>query len=192
MQIKDKQQQRKKYRDIRKQLPFLQRQKAAVAIKSTLFSLPVVSHCRQFLCYLSFQSEVPTDEIILKAFEKQKKVCVPYCIENTNQMDFYQITSLCQVEKRSFGIREPIVQQCKKITKFEETAVCVIPGVAFDTVGNRLGQGKGFYDRFLTDFQGIKIGITYQATLAAAIAKDVHDVKMDYIITENNLYVIRK
>jgi 5-formyltetrahydrofolate cyclo-ligase len=72
---------------------------------------------------------------------------------------------------------------------FEEVLpnAILIPGLSFDSTGSRLGRGKGYYDRYLQNFEGLKIGICYSFQLVEKITSEDHDVKMDYIVTENKI-----
>ncbi|MFI3166005.1 MAG: 5-formyltetrahydrofolate cyclo-ligase [Bacillota bacterium] len=84
----------------------------------------------------------------------------------------------------AFGIYEPT---CGEIEK-EKIDICLIPGVAFSKNMQRIGFGKGFYDVFLQNFKGIKIGITYENLMVETIDPDKFDIPMDIIITEKNIY----
>jgi 5-formyltetrahydrofolate cyclo-ligase len=80
-----------------------------------------------------------------------------------------------------FGVREPAAS-CAEIppTKFD---LVLVPGMAFDLHGNRLGRGQGFYDRILTETSGIKCGVAYDFQLLETIPTEPHDAKVDFIFT---------
>ena len=80
-----------------------------------------------------------------------------------------------------FGIREP-VPACAEIP-LGEVDLILVPGVAFDLSGHRLGRGKGFYDRLLSKARGIKCGIAFDEQIVEEVPKDSHDVRMDFIFT---------
>jgi 5-formyltetrahydrofolate cyclo-ligase len=80
-----------------------------------------------------------------------------------------------------FSIREPH-QHCVEIPP-REIDLILIPGIAFDLRGNRLGRGKGFYDRLLAETRGVKCGIVFDEQIAIEIPVEPHDVKMDFILT---------
>lgn len=84
----------------------------------------------------------------------------------------------------AFGIFEPTSGKIDK----DKIEICLIPGVAFSKNMQRIGFGKGFYDVFLHNFQGIKIGITYEELIEETINPDKFDIPMDIIITEKNIY----
>lgn len=64
----------------------------------------------------------------------------------------------------------------------------IIPGLGFDRSGNRLGRGKGHYDRFLQNYEGLKIGVCFEEQLCKEVPSEVHDIKMDYVVTEMKIY----
>jgi len=89
----------------------------------------------------------------------------------------------------AFNIEEPTGDD---ITDINEIELIVTPGVAYDRYGNRVGRGKGYYDRLLADTRAVKIGIGYDFQLVDEIEADDHDVKVDIIITESRQISIRK
>ena len=68
--------------------------------------------------------------------------------------------------------------------------VLIIPGLGFAQNGDRLGRGKGYFDRFLSNFKGVKIGVCFDEQVFEKIPTDEHDVKLDYLITETNIFEI--
>jgi 5-formyltetrahydrofolate cyclo-ligase len=80
-----------------------------------------------------------------------------------------------------FGVREP-VSSCVEIP-LEKFDLVLVPGVAFDLRGNRLGRGKGFYDRLLTKISGVKCGVGYDFQLLEKIPAEPHDARVNFILT---------
>ncbi|WDC85889.1 5-formyltetrahydrofolate cyclo-ligase [Caloramator sp. mosi_1] len=93
----------------------------------------------------------------------------------------YKTDELCVGE---YGILEP--KDFNKIDK-NDIDLIFVPGVAFDKNGYRLGYGAGYYDRFLADFKGVKVGLCYDFQLVDSVYKNEHDVKMDYLICEEGI-----
>ena len=106
-----------------------------------------------------------------------KKVAVPKC--EGNDIVFYYINSLEDLEEGSFGILEPKINEA--VNDFD-SSICIIPGVAFDNDKNRIGYGRGFYDRFLENYAGIKIGLAYKECICDKIDVSENDIKMDKVI----------
>lgn len=135
------------------------------------------------LIYVSSDIEVDTKDIIQFSLEKGKAVFVPRCVGGTNEMHFYRIRSFDDLECGCFGILEP-KEYCEKYTG-SNNALCITPALAYDREGFRLGFGKGFYDRFLSGFNGRKFGICYDGFILDNVFRDSFDVPVDMIITEN-------
>jgi 5-formyltetrahydrofolate cyclo-ligase len=89
-----------------------------------------------------------------------------------------------------FGAREP-AESCAEIPQ-DKFDLVLVPGVAFDLQGNRLGRGKGFYDRLLEKISGIKCGVGYDFQLLEKIPVEPHDVRMDFILTPTRCVKIKK
>ena len=141
------------------------------------------------LCYVSTEIEVDTDRIITKAFEDGKTVAVPKCVCGTNIMHFYEIRSFDDLEKGFFGIREPKTDE--EITDFENY-LCIVPALSIDKNGYRLGYGKGFYDRFLSENNVKTIGLCYKDFLTDNLPHEEHDIKIQVIVTEDEIHENRR
>lgn len=137
--------------------------------------------------YMSTKIEVDTAAIIEKAWELGKKVAVPRCIPGTRQMKFYYIDSFAQLENGSFGVLEPDTAVCAAAKEYTN-AVCLVPALVFDKSCYRLGYGKGYYDRFLSDFKGSVIGLCYEACRRDVLPHGKYDKSLDLFITENRIY----
>lgn len=160
------------------------------AIFNNLRSVLEYENAKTVLCYMSTPSEVDTKGIISSLFEQNKTVAVPRCIDNTRDMNFYIISSFEETYKRTFGVFEPDKDKCQRLRDFRN-AVCILPGLGFDKEGYRLGYGKGYYDRFLSSFKGIKIGIVYEKCLFEKLMHGFFDVPTDIVVTEKQVYYIK-
>ncbi|MFQ9873345.1 MAG: 5-formyltetrahydrofolate cyclo-ligase [Oscillospiraceae bacterium] len=136
------------------------------------------------LCYMSTPIEVDTLEFIERAWADGKRVAVPRCIENTRLMDFYYIRCMQDVAPRTFGVLEPIPERCEKVEDFSGS-ICLVPGLAFDRQGYRLGYGKGYYDRFLDRYPCPKIGIIYGECVQNRLIHGRFDVPVDLLVTQD-------
>ncbi len=129
------------------------------------------------LIYVSTKYEVDTYKIIKWCLSNNKKVAVPKCV-NENII-FYYIKSLKDLKIGSFNILEPITTQLADF----RNSICFVPGLSFSEEGYRLGYGGGFYDRFLSKYPNLKIGLCYKECLSNTFTVEKHDIKVDYIIT---------
>lgn len=137
---------------------------------------------RNILIYHSLEDEVDTITFINKWTDK-KSFYLPV-VENDNLVcRNYRSSDECN--KSRLGISEPLG---KNIPDLSIIDLIIIPGIAFDRKMNRLGRGKGYYDKFLSgDIKAKKIGICFDFQLLDEIPYEEHDVKMDMIISENEL-----
>ena len=134
---------------------------------------------KNIACYSPIGSEVNTHDIMLNILEQGKNLLLPRIIDDNIQ--FYIVTNLEKLEKGSFEIMEP-KDSCERAKKID----CVlIPTVGASKLGVRLGYGKGYYDRFLSSTDAVKISVTYSKQIVKSIPSDSHDIKIDWIVTED-------
>ena len=144
-------------------------------------------------CYVSMPgTEVDTLQLIDLALEKQVPVVVPKCVTGSCTLEHYLIEDRRQLQKGFYGIMEPDPSVCRKIEAPHE-GVCIVPGLAFDITGVRMGYGKGYYDRFLAEFQGLKIGLCYEhCFFTQRIPHEPFDAVMDIVVTDRRVSIIRQ
>lgn len=139
--------------------------------------------------YCSFSNEVDTLNLINNSLLDGKTVVLP--VTTKEEMKFYRISSIEEIKCiNSFGIREPLAKDINLITS-NKIDLMIIPGICFDKAKNRIGFGKGYYDKYLIDANNIvKMGICFDEQLLKSryIVSDEHDVKMDMIITDKKIY----
>lgn len=136
---------------------------------------------------LSKGFEWSTIPIIKRAWQEGKKVSVPRSIHASRELHFYQIEQFSQVKVGYFDIKEPIVEQTKRIHK-EDIELMLVPGVAFTKKGYRIGFGGGYYDRFLKDYLNPTLSLLHSKQIVAKIPIETHDVPVDYLITERGIF----
>lgn len=141
----------------------------------------VFNNAKILFIYVSKNTEVDTIKIIKYALSLDKTVCVPKCLENS-QMKAYKIKSFDDLEIGKFNILEP-KSYSKEIDKIN-IDLAVIPCVTCDVDNNRLGYGKGFYDRFLVNTAMKKVCLCRKQVLQEKIPVDKNDVKMDVVLTD--------
>ena len=154
-----------------------------------MLKTPEYEEADNILLYADYRHEVMTREIFEDAVLRKKKVFFPKSNEN-GIMEFYQVVSVKQLESGYKGIKEPVVDE-RYLYRFKrsEDTLIIVPGVAFDAKGYRVGYGKGFYDRFLKDKRQITVmGLCFSSQVVEEIPYDEHDIKMDKIITEEIQY----
>lgn len=131
--------------------------------------------------YYAFGSEVKTDMIITQARTLGKKVALP-SVEG-DSLAFYELSSGKYLVKGRFGIMEPL-----PYGPVDRIDLLVIPGIAFDKKGYRLGYGKGYYDKFLAKKKVASIGLAYSFQLLESLPIRKYDKRLDAIATEDGVY----
>lgn len=171
---------------IRKELSFPGAEKAS-AIRMRLMALDCWRNARTILTYHPLQNEV--DLLPLLDEESAKEWIFP-------RVDGESLSLHCWAPhapwlKGAFDIREPDPQHWEEVD-IETIDLALIPGLAFDRNGGRLGRGKGFYDRLLASegFRALKIGIVTERFLLAGIPTESNDIGMDLVVTESAVHVI--
>lgn len=182
---------RAKYRSIRKEMPSQLKAKYDEQIQEKFLSTPMYQKAKKILCFVSTELEVDTFGILKKAFDDKKIVAVPKCLNEKGSMKFYEIQSFDDLEKATFSLWEPKINQCKELKNFED-AICILPGFAYDRDGYRIGFGKGYYDRFLHKYDGIKIAVCYNECISSKLPHGKYDIAADYVVTPKYILTIKK
>ncbi len=144
--------------------------------------------CRNIMFFLSLPREVQTDKMIQKALDLGKKVFVPIVDANHRRLDISEIPGLdIEFEEKRFGIREPGLSHLK-IASPSVLDFVLVPGLAFDRKGGRIGYGAGYYDRFLKEVpdHAVRVGVAFDFQVLDSIPQTEFDVPVQKILTEKN------
>lgn len=146
-----------------------------------LLSHPAIKQSRTILMYHSLPDEVDTHAAINKLADIGKTVLLPV-VTGDGEMEIRRYGGRNSMKKGAYGIMEPAGDV---YTHYNNIDVAVVPGMAFDDNNNRLGRGKGYYDRFLAKTGGTyKIGLCFGFQKVGRIPADLHDIKMDTVICD--------
>jgi len=146
--------------------------------------------------YIHCRSEVRTQTALLNELATGKHVVIPYCTQDErghNKLGLWRLEDFSELVPGMWGILEPPQQRWGKPGKEiapEQLDCIMVPGVAFDRNGGRLGNGAGYYDRLFKNVRAdaTLIGVCFESQLVEQVVMDAHDVAMDYVITEKNIY----
>lgn len=175
---------RDKYRSFRENLTSEEKQYMDSKIFSQVLDLWQYKRNDVLLIYVSTPIEVDTHRIIQQALQDGKKVAVPRCVPNTRNMEFYYIRSMDDLHTGSFRVLEPDPNCCELLTDYEH-GLCIVPAFSYDWQGFRLGYGKGYYDRFLSKFNGNIVGICYSGCVQKSLPHGRFDRPVELLVTEN-------
>ena len=140
--------------------------------------------------YLSFGCEVDTRALIEHAWREDKRVALPRCVPGTRSMRWFFVDSYEGLERSPMGIEEPPIDATRVAPAVGcATALALVPGLAFDAQGFRIGYGGGFYDGFLAGFEGISVGMCRMQFIVDDLPSmgvvEPHDLPVDLIACED-------
>lgn len=168
-----------------------QRARSDEEIAARLFGLEAYRTASVVLSYLSFGTEVDTYQIVRRAWADGKVVAAPYCVPRSRQMRWFRIDSFDGLVRSHLGVEEPdpaAFQEVDAAAFDPSRAVALVPGLAFDRQGYRLGYGAGFFDVFLDGFAGTSVGLCRKLTLVRSLEElgclDPHDVPVSLVLSE--------
>ncbi|MHB8909514.1 MAG: 5-formyltetrahydrofolate cyclo-ligase [Syntrophales bacterium] len=158
-------------------------------IVQRLSDLEEIRRASTLMVYLAFGSEVLTDDLIRWGWEAGKRIVVPLCHPESRELTACRIEGFDELTSGHYGIREPNAGLIRPVPRGEIGAV-VVPAVAFDRRGYRVGYGGGYYDRFLPEArQAARIGAAFARQIVRGVPTDPHDVTVDRIVTEAEIIV---
>ena len=156
------------------------------AVQERVRDLPGWESMRMVLVYLPFMNEVDTWELIHELWGRGARTLAPCCRpDRPGEMDFYCFRSLEDLRPGSYSIPEPDPRLCTMVEPRESEGI-LVPGVAFDRQGFRLGFGGGYYDRLLalTGAEVRTIGLAYDFQILDDLPREPHDRSVQVVCTE--------
>ena len=172
--------------ELRRQKKEIENRSAAdAAIFKSVTALSSFHQAQMIFIYLSTDNEPSTDDIIMKALELGKAVCVPVC-HKPPVMTAHRIESLNDLVINRYGIREP--DNSTPVVSPDTIDLAIIPCVKASSDGKRLGHGGGYYDYYLKNTCCLKICLCYKENITEDIETEPHDILMDYVITQDTIF----
>jgi 5-formyltetrahydrofolate cyclo-ligase len=178
----DKQSLRKKYLEIRNNIS--NKDAKSNIIFNQIINLKEYQNAQIIAIYKNLKSEVNTNKLIDYSLSIGKTIALPKV--TNDDMKFYKIENNSELLKSNFGVLEPIANNDNYISK-DNIDVIIVPGICFDKNKNRLGFGKGYYDRYLLNTKIKKIGICFNEQIIDIVPTSKYDIKMDLIITDREI-----
>jgi 5-formyltetrahydrofolate cyclo-ligase len=134
------------------------------------------------LCYAPIRQEVDIWPLVAASVQKGRPVCLPRFLPRKDAYEAALITNMdTDLVNGRFGVREPAAH-CPALP-LNRLDFILVPGVAFDPSGCRLGRGRGYYDRLLSATRGIRCGVAYEQQIRSKIPVEPHDIHVDYVAT---------
>ena len=183
----DKKQIRKELSEKRKNIP---KDKKAIfdkEISRKIIGSDYFKKASQVLIFASVSDEFDTRFIIEKCRTEYKRVFYPLCIDDQGEMKFLKVDSAGDLQIGMYNIPEP-KKSCKEYRP-QENDLIIVPCLSVDNNGYRMGYGKGYYDRFLLDYNGVTVGMCYAKCVHESLPKGYYDRPIDILITEKYISI---
>lgn len=154
-------------------------------------SLSAYAAAPTVMLYVHVRNEVRTQEFIATAMGQGKRVIVPYCVDN--ELELFHLEGMEELATARYGLLEPRVElraMPGKRIEISHVDLVMVPGVAFDRHGDRIGHGKGYYDRLLRRARSDTrfIAVAFECQLFPKVPMGEFDVPMDKVATEKTIY----
>ena len=176
IKILDKPSLRRMVGQLKAHLSDSEKQRQADAVFTQIEQLQEFDAAEDVAVYWSLNDEIDTSRFIEKWYKK-KRIWLPVVVGG--DLIFRQYTGIENMRKGAFGILEPTGRQLDNVAQF---GLIIVPGVAFDLQNNRMGRGRGFYDRLLANSQAYKIGTAYSCQIFSQIPTEETDIPMDLVV----------
>lgn len=149
-------------------------------IRQQFLQLPIVRYSRRIMLYYSINYEVETVSIIQELLNQGKEIALPACAPRKNLL-VGRIKDIKELVKGKFGLWEPSL--AGPTIDPSDLDLIIVPGLAFDCQGFRLGYGAGYYDRFLIKTSALKIGLAYDFQIIPSLPVESFDIPVDTVLT---------
>ena len=180
---------RKETLELRKAISTEELVKKSKDVAEKLFSTELYKNANTIMAYVDFRNEVKTEKIIKTAIADGKRIVIPISVIATRQLILSEIINYdIELESGAYGILEPRADYIREVDPSLVDLV-LVPGVAFDERGFRIGYGGGYYDRFLDRVrpETAKIALAVEVQMVEYAFEDSHDIAVDMIITEDKI-----
>ena len=170
----------------RKDLSPLKKSQAESAMLESLLTWEVFKKAKVIHIFIAKPDEPDTRQIIRNCWISGKRVAVPLVLPNTFNLIHSEIKSFDRLIYGTYGIQEPSPES-RIIMTPDMFDLVIVPGVAFDKKGRRIGQGKGYYDRFLELTSAFRLALAFDCQLLENVPSELNDIPMDAILSESGI-----
>ncbi len=186
--MENKQKLRQKMIAYREQLSREWIERASARICHQLIQLPAFRHAKTILFYMAIKNEVDVSQAMRVAWQEGKRVVLPRV--NGSNMDCLEVNPQDELQKGNWGIPEP---KNGKVIDPDQSDWVIVPGVAFDRKGYRLGYGGGYYDRFFSKYPHLqRVGVLEHGQLVPTVYPESHDQPLQQLVTSQQVFQIQK
>lgn len=160
-------------------------------IVDRFMALPEYAAAKTVMFYVDVRDEVRTRHALLDAIQGDKRIIIPYCVDG--ELELFHLESMDELDIGMYKILEPkpaLREVAVKRLQPEDLDLIMVPGVAFDRNGGRTGHGKGYYDKLLEHARADTplVALAFECQMFPEIPCEVHDIYMDKVVTESDVY----
>ena len=169
-------------------IPAVVKREKDVLIRELVLSIPEFISAKTIIFYAAFRSEVGTRNLMEESLLREKRIVLPKVNGAIHTLMLYEVKHLDELTPGYMGIPEP-PQMDERLVGIDDADLVIIPGAGFDSAGNRLGYGAGYYDSLLSQRKKrIPVAaLAYEEQIVDAIPAEQHDVKVDMIVTDKRV-----
>lgn len=171
-------------RAARRRLAETEQQAAAQAVFALLSEFEPYRSAKCVMAYMACRGELDLGPVIRDVLERGKTLLLPRC-EPGRQLTARKVVGNDDLSPGAYGLMEPNAD-CE-IADPKQIDLILVPGAAFDRIGGRIGQGAGYYDQFLPETDGLRVGICHGFALFERVPCEIHDIRMDTVITPGGI-----
>lgn len=182
---------RASFRKHRAEMTDEQRALKSAEICKRLLSLAAFRFADTVLSYSPLPGEVDITEFNREVLLRGKRLAFPKCTPSDPIMRFHTVNDLDSMQTGAFSIKEPSEDDPLWELSEREKAICIVPAMAYDLTGHRLGYGKGYYDRFLSGIAVTRIGVAYTDFVVKSLPRGRFDLASDLIVTDTGIITPR-
>ncbi len=175
---------RKSFKEFRNKMSAEDVSRLSFSAAKRFISSDIYKNAKTIMLYWPLGNETDTRTILEQIFKDGKTAVLPVTNPNTDDIIPVIMHENAEMKTGAYRITEP--KNAPTVNK-EDIDVIIVPGIAFDLTGARIGFGKGCYDRFLKDTKAKKVGYCYACQITDKIMSDEFDICMDYLITDKEL-----
>ena len=181
----EKQQLRRTMRALESGLSARYKAESSRAIAAHLLAMPEYQEAGTVFCFVGTDREIDTRPILEDVLAAGKRLCVPQCV-GKGIMELRQVTDLRQLIPGAYGILEPSADA--PLVSLDEVDFAILPCLTCNHLGQRLGQGGGYYDRFLAHYRGGTVLLCREKLIREEIPLEPRDMPVPWVLTERGLY----
>lgn len=173
----------------RSALDGISRNEASAKVCAQIMQMPCYRRAKTVMAYAAVRGELGLAPVLHDALERGKVVALPRCA-GPGIMHAYRISGWGDLESGTYGLLEPKAE-CPLVEPAQIDLV-LVPGTAFDGAGHRLGQGGGYYDRYLLLTQAVRVGVCYDFALLERVPRGEHDLSIHAVVTPSRHMIIKE